>query len=73
MALDTIGAAKDVPETIVEPISPLSPSAPKEVRKRVVKPYNTIKVQRSIADERIDDSYVQEMVKDNFYFTPTLQ
>lgn len=61
-----------LPENPVEPISPFSPSAPKEVRKRVVKPYEQMKIRRSIMDERIDDHYVQEMVKDNYLFTPDL-
>lgn len=62
-----------LPENPVEPMSPLSPSAPKQVRKRVVKPYEQMKIRRSIRDERIDDYYVQEMVKDNYLFTPDLK
>lgn len=64
---------------VIAPILPESPSAPAEPTqpkpnvKRVVKPYEQMKIRRSIADDRIDDSYVQEMVKDNYLFTPTLK
>lgn len=53
-----------VPTPLIEPQEP-----PKKV-KQVIKPYQPLKVRRSIADDRIDDSYVQEMIKDNPLFTP---
>ena len=58
---------------IPAPILPESPSYPQEPKKnvkRVVKPVQQMKIRRSIADDRIDDNYVQEMVKDNQLFTP---
>ena len=55
---------------MIAPIPPTSPSAPKPKVKQVIKPTNEMKIRRSIADDRIDDGYVQEMVKDNFMFTP---
>ena len=55
---------------IIAPIAPTSPSAPKPKVKQVVKPTTEMKIRRSIADDRIDDGYVQEMVRDNFLFTP---
>lgn len=62
-----------LPENPVMPIEPYSPSAPKKNVKRVVKPYEQMKIRRSIQDDRIDDSYVQEMVKDNYLFTPDMK
>lgn len=62
-----------LPENPVMPIEPYSPSAPKKNVKRVVKPYEQMKIRRSIQDERIDDYYVQEMVKDNYLFTPDMK
>jgi hypothetical protein len=62
---------KDV--EIIAPIEPTSPSAPaiKQPKvKQVIKPMSEMKIRRSIADDRIDDGYVQEMVKDNYLFTP---
>ena len=61
---------------IIPPITPESPSypaeptVPKKKVKQVIKPITEVKVRRSIADDRIDDGYVQEMVKDNYLFTP---
>lgn len=62
-----------LPENPVMPIEPYSPSAPKKNVKRVVKPYEQMKIRRSIQDDRIDDYYVQEMVKENHLFTPNLK
>lgn len=60
-----------------EPINPFTP-APEPViqqqrAKQVLKKTPTVKVERSIADDRIDDSYVQEMIKNNFNFTNTIE
>lgn len=62
--------------TATPPVLPETPSVPKVEEpkknvKRVIKPYQELKVRRSIADDRIDDGYVQEMLKDNHLFTPT--
>ena len=62
-----------VPEqpSTMPPVVPV-PAQPKNV-KRVVKPQQELKVRRSIADDRIDDSYVQDMVRDNYLFTPSVK
>lgn len=52
----------------VKPIAPTSPSAP-AVTKKVLKKITPVESQRSINDDRIDDSYVQELIKQNFNFT----
>jgi hypothetical protein len=57
---------------IPAPILPESPSYPEEPKKnvrQVIKPVQQMKIRRSIADDRIDDSYVQEMIKTNDLFT----
>jgi hypothetical protein len=54
-------------EKPIMPIEPTSPSAPVATRK-VFKKITPVKSQRSIADDRIDDSYVQELIKNNFNF-----
>jgi hypothetical protein len=58
------------PETIPAPTPPVNPAVPAPNVKQVVKPYQQLKVRRAIADDRIDDAYVQEMLKDNTLFTP---
>jgi|GEM_PF-4339301 len=57
-----------LPENSIMPIDPSPPSEPRKGVKRVVKPHDQIKIRRSIQDERIDDYYVQELVKDNYLF-----
>lgn len=62
-----VAGTPPMPDVPTVPAIPVTP-APKV--KQVIKPYQELKVRRSIADDRIDDSYVQEMLKDNPLFTP---
>jgi hypothetical protein len=67
---NAIGMMPPITDEVIEPIMPIeptSPSAPIATRK-VFKKITPVKSQRSIADERIDDSYVQELIKNNFNF-----
>ncbi len=52
--------------------APLTPEEQKQKIKRVVKKIPTTTIPRSFADDRIDDSYVQEMVRDSFNYTPEI-
>ncbi len=59
-----------ITDEVIEPIMPIeptSPSAPVATRK-VLKKITPVKSQRSISDDRIDDGYVQELLKNNFNF-----
>lgn len=60
----------DFPVEPSTPATPVNPAIPAPNVKQVVKPYQNLKVRRAIADDRIDDSYVQEMIKNNNLFTP---
>lgn len=64
---DDVEPITDQIQNPIMPIEPTSPSAPVATRK-VLKKIPRVKAQRSIADERIDDSYVQELIKNNFNF-----
>ena len=66
----TEGITADLPPNPDNIAAPTPPTVPAPKVKQVIKPYQQMKVQRSIADDRIDDSYVQEMLKDNPLFTP---
>jgi hypothetical protein len=74
---DPVTNTADIPVMPTEPIDPFTPAPEPVVRqqtsKQVLKKIPSVKVQRSIADDRIDDSYVQEMIKNNFNFTNTIE
>jgi hypothetical protein len=69
-AIETSGDFADDTDMIepIKPIAPTSPSAP-VTTKKILKKIAPVKSQRSITDERIDDSYVQDLIKQNFNFT----
>ena len=46
---------------------------PTQPKKAVVKRLTPVKIQRSIADDRIDDSYVQDLVKQKFDFSNPIE
>ena len=58
--IDPFGA----PPTVQKPTQP---------KKTVVKKVTPVKIQRSIADDRIDDSYVQDLVKQKFDFSNPIE
>ncbi len=66
-----------LPTVPTEPIDPFAPAPAPVVQqqraKQVLKKIPNVKIKRSIADDRIDDSYVQEMIKNNFNFTNTIE
>lgn len=63
-----------LPEEPIDPFTapPVVEKPTKKVRKVVKRP-SAVKIQRSIADDRIDDTYVQELVKDNFNFSSAIE
>jgi len=79
MYMDMTDAADPsaIPVVPTEPIDPFSPApvppVTQQQTKQVLKKIPNVKVQRSIADDRIDDSYVQEMIKNNFNFSNTIE
>lgn len=57
-------------DMVVEPNFPTKPTVKRPNVKQVVRPHQPVKIRRAIADDRIDDSYVQGLIKDNSLFTP---
>lgn len=61
---------------VIEDINPFTPApevqTPQNVKK-VVKKIPVVKVKRSIADDRIDDGYVQQMIKKNLDYTNPIE
>lgn len=68
---------KGGPDMPKDPIDPFSKAPevtkPKAVTKKVVKTHSPIQVQRTIADDRIDDFYVQGLIKQNFSITNPIE
>jgi len=49
-------------------------SAPQQSKTRkIVKKNTPLKIERAINDERLDDGYVQNLVKDNFNLVPKIE
>jgi len=66
----------NLPVVPTQPINPFTPAPEPITRqntKQVLKKMPRITAQRSIADERIDDAYVQELIKNNFNFTNAIE
>ena len=61
----------DADKTIIpsEPKKPVAPTQPTATTRKVLKKIPLAKAERSISDDRIDDSYVQKLIRDNFNFT----
>ncbi|GEM_PF-2060241 len=57
----------------IDPFSPAPQVDKPENVKRVLKKVPAAKIQRSIADDRIDDTYVQRMMKKNLDFTGPIE
>lgn len=55
-----------------EPTRPVEPQRP-QVTKKVLKQIPMLEVKRSIADDRIEDGYVQDMIKQNFNFNDSFK
>lgn len=72
--VDTLGDS----DGVSAPIAPIDPfvAAPDPITKpnikQELKKIPTVKVKRSIADDRIDDGYVQGLIKNNSTFTPDI-
>lgn len=67
---DGLSIADDYETTMpIEPTQPIAPIPPKINTKKVLKKIPLAKTQRSINDDRIDDSYVQKLIRDNLNFT----
>lgn len=67
---------KDKPAPAMQKIDPFQPAPQPQTKqnvKRVLKKMPATKVERSIADDRIDDSYVQQMIKNNLDFTGPIE
>lgn len=66
----------DTPAPAMEDIDAFEPAPavqkPQNIR-RVVKQIPAVRAQRSITDDRIDDGYVQQMIKDNLDFTGPIE
>ena len=63
----------DQASDIVAPTKPIDPFAPappvtQKAKKKILKKIPRLDVKRSIADDRIDDGYVQELIKQKFDF-----
>ena len=73
-AHDLMKAEKTAPPIQdIDPFQPApEPQTPQNV-KRVLKRVPAAKVERSIADERIDDAYVQQMIRKNLDFTDPIE
>jgi len=58
----------------IDPFSaPPTVQKPTQPKKTVVKKISPVKIKRSIADDRIDDSYVQDLVKQKFDFSNPIE
>ena len=60
------------PQPPVNPFTPAPETPKKTTYKRELKKMPTAQVERSIADDRIDDGYVQQLMKNNFSLTPDI-
>lgn len=58
-----------IPDIVLPPETPVAPRPTKQVVKKVP----TVNIKRSYQDDRIDDSYVQDLIKQKFNFNSPIE